>query len=69
MTIRGLCDLFYERYMYIRKDFFTLRVIEHWHRLTREVLECPSLKILKTMSGHNSMQPDLSEPALAEELD
>lgn len=53
----------------MRKNFFTLRVIEHSRRLTREVQECPSLKILKTTSGHNLMQPDLGEPALAEGLD
>lgn len=52
----------------MRKDFFSLRVVEQWHRLTREVLECPSLKILKTMSGHDLMQPDLGELALAEGL-
>jgi len=32
----------------IRKHSFTVRVIEHWHRLTREVVESPSLEICKT---------------------
>ncbi|GAB0183238.1 hypothetical protein GRJ2_000789100 [Grus japonensis] len=32
----------------IRKNFFTLRVAEHWSRLPREVVESPSLEILKT---------------------
>jgi len=32
----------------MRKDFFTLRVMEHWHRLPREVVESPSLEIFKT---------------------
>ena len=34
--------------MNIRKHFFIVRVIEHWQRLSREVVECPSLKILKS---------------------
>ena len=31
-----------------RKNFFPLRMTEHWNRLPREVVESPSLEILKT---------------------
>jgi len=32
----------------MRKNFFPLRVTEHWNRLPRETVESPSLEILKT---------------------
>jgi len=31
----------------IRKKFFTERAVKHWNRLLREVVEAPSLQILK----------------------
>ena len=32
----------------MRKNFFTLRVVEHWNRLPREAVDSPSLEIFKT---------------------
>jgi len=32
----------------MRKNFFTVKVMEPWPRLPREVVESPSLKIFKT---------------------
>ena len=32
----------------MRKNFFPLRVTEHWHRLPKEVVESASLEIFQT---------------------
>jgi len=32
-----------------RKNFFTLRVTEHWNILPREVVDSPSLEIFRTV--------------------
>ena len=34
--------------MNVQKNFFTVRVTEHWNSLPREVVESPSLEIFRT---------------------
>ncbi|KFQ40643.1 hypothetical protein N332_01572, partial [Mesitornis unicolor] len=35
----------------IRKKFFTVRVVRHWHRLLREAVDAPSLEVFKARLG------------------
>ncbi|KGL84255.1 hypothetical protein N309_09557, partial [Tinamus guttatus] len=35
-------------HLHVRKNFFPVRVTEHWHRLPREAVEAPSLEIFPT---------------------
>jgi len=46
-------------YLNIRKHSITVRVTEHRHRLSREVVESPPLEILKKQFGHGLGQPAL----------
>ncbi|KFQ36174.1 hypothetical protein N332_09205, partial [Mesitornis unicolor] len=31
----------------IRKKFFIMQMVRHWHRLPREVVDAPSLEVFK----------------------
>lgn len=35
----------------IRKNFFTIRVVRHWNRLSREVLDAPFLEVFQIWVG------------------
>lgn len=52
----------------MRKNFFTLRVAEHWNRLPRETGESPLLETFKTHLD-TFLSPAQGDPALAGELD
>lgn len=37
-----------EVHLNIRRNIFILKVVKHWNKLHREVVECPSLEVLQT---------------------
>lgn len=45
----------------IRKNFFTVRAVRPWNRLTREAVGSPSLEILKTRLVVGPGQPALGD--------
>jgi len=49
----------------MRKNFFPLRVTEHWHRLPREVVGSLSLGDIQDPPGQGPVQPAVGDPALA----
>jgi len=44
----------------IRKNFFTARVVRHWHRLPREVMESPSPEVFKKTCRYVTLGLDLA---------
>lgn len=56
----------------IRKHFYIVWLIRHWHRLLREVMESPFLEILKKPTGNDPEQcsrwPCLSRSAGLDDL-
>ena len=45
----------------VRKKFFTVRVVRHWHRLPREAVAAPSLEVFQSQAGQGFGQPGLVE--------
>ena len=37
----------------IRKESFPVRVVRHWHRLPKEVVNAPSLAVFKGQAGQS----------------
>lgn len=47
--------------------FLTVRVVEYWNRLAREVAESPNPRDIQKPTGHGSRQPVLVDPTLSRE--
>lgn len=54
--------------MWLRKDFFTVSVAEHWHSLSRKVMTSPTLETSKAV-WTESWATTFSDTVWAEELD
>ena len=62
--VQGAMALVYGRGRFrlnIRMIFFTLRVVKHWNRLPREVVDAPSLETCKARLDRAFEQPSLVE--------
>jgi len=59
LTIKSGSSAYEKCHLTMRKKFFTLRVTEHWNRLSGEVMESPSLEVFKNPLGHFSLQATL----------
>lgn len=46
-----------------KKNHFTVKATEHWHRFPREVVESLFLQIVQKLSGCGPAQPAFADPA------
>jgi len=55
----------------MRKHFFTEKVVQHWHRLAREVADAPSLSVFERhlVNALNNMVELLVSPEVIRQLD
>lgn len=51
-------------YLNIRKDFFSLKVTEHWKRLSWEAVDSSFPGDVQDLSGHSPVRPALSQLAV-----